>query len=451
MADLRYGREGRRMKERLTNNLGLKLLAILLAFLVWLVVSNASNPLKPDTKEVKVEILNEQVLTDSNLTYEVLGKSTVTVSYEVHTLDAYKISSADFRAYADMSELYDVTGSIPINIEVVNNKALIGSPSAKPGVIQIKTEAIQTKGFDLQVHINGEPAEGYALGAITLSPLHVDVTGAVSDIGKINSVGVEIEAGGATGDFSETLTPVFYDANGNELTMGDEISLNVAEVVCKIQVLKVKNLSLDFQVSGKVAPGYRFTGVESDVKSVSVEGMKSALASLNTLTIPGEQLKLDGATKDVQVQVDLSTLLPEEVTIAGDGLALANITLKVEPLETRGFKLDTKDIKLLGTTGGTLYTFDRGTLQLEIRGLSEDLDALGMETINPTMDVVGMEEGSHPGLLKLDLGDGFELITTEAFQILVSAEDEGTIAAVNSASQDTAEEMTDETTKEPES
>lgn len=55
------------MKERLTNNLGLKVLAILLAFFVWLIVSNVSNPLELKTQEVKVEILNEQVLKNSNL------------------------------------------------------------------------------------------------------------------------------------------------------------------------------------------------------------------------------------------------------------------------------------------------------------------------------------------------------------------------------------------------
>ncbi|MBS4986419.1 MAG: hypothetical protein KH024_19730, partial [Hungatella hathewayi] len=101
------------MKERLTNNLGLKVLAIFLAFFLWLIVSNVSNPVKQDSKEVVVDIINKEVLAESNLTYEVVGKSSVTVYYDVHTLDAYKISSSDFYAYADLSELYDVTGSIP--------------------------------------------------------------------------------------------------------------------------------------------------------------------------------------------------------------------------------------------------------------------------------------------------------------------------------------------------
>lgn len=436
------------MKERLTNNLGLKVLAILLAFFVWLIVSNVSNPLELKTQEVKVEILNEQVLKNSNLTYEVIGKSTVTVSYEVHTLDAHKISNQDFRAYADLSELYDVTGSIPIKIEVVNNKPLINNPSARPGVLQIETEAIQTKGFDLQTHIIGNAEEGYAQGTITLSPNHVDVTGAISAIGKINSVGVEIDLNGRNADFTSALTPVYYDANGNELEMGDEISLNISDVVCKVQILKVKNLNLDFQVSGKVASGYRFTGVESDVKAVSVEGMKSALASLSTLTVPGDLLKLDGATRDISVQVDISSLLPEDVILAGGEEIVASIVLKVEPLETRGLKVATEDIIFTGTEAGKTYAFSTKTLQVDIRGLTEDLDALDLEKLNLEVDVSHMEDGSNKGTLTMDLGEVFELVSAEAFEVLVESEVSDTAVDTKGTEGTTAEETTKETIKE---
>ena len=67
-----------------------------------------------DTVEVPVEIVNSDVLTKNNLTYEVVGKSTTTVQYEVKTTNAYRIRSSDFRAYADMTDMWSVTGAIPI-------------------------------------------------------------------------------------------------------------------------------------------------------------------------------------------------------------------------------------------------------------------------------------------------------------------------------------------------
>ncbi|MEG2700190.1 MAG: hypothetical protein RR995_03240, partial [Hungatella sp.] len=134
------------MKERLINNLGLKILAIFLAFFVWLIVVNVSNPVVTRTQEVPVEMIGQEILAKSNLTYEVLGKNSVTVSYEVRTRDAYRVGAGDFYVYADLAELYDVTGSIPLKVDIANQevKSMIeGTPTAKPGVIRVKTEKVQ--------------------------------------------------------------------------------------------------------------------------------------------------------------------------------------------------------------------------------------------------------------------------------------------------------------------
>ena len=142
------------MKERLTNNIGLKLLSLFLAFFLWLLVVNVSNPEVERSKEVQVEIVNEGVLTAAGQTYEIVGKNTVTVSYRVRTLDEYRISSSDFRAYIDLEDLYDVTGAVPVSVEVVGHKELIDSDSVsiKPNVIHVETEALQRKRFALETH-----------------------------------------------------------------------------------------------------------------------------------------------------------------------------------------------------------------------------------------------------------------------------------------------------------
>ena len=114
------------MKRKLTNNLGLKLLSIGLAIAAWLMVVNVVNPLVVDSEEVPVEMVNEDILSKANLTYELIGKKTVTVTYEVRTRDRYKVSAKDFYAYADLANLYDVTGAIPVNVEVINR---VFSPS----------------------------------------------------------------------------------------------------------------------------------------------------------------------------------------------------------------------------------------------------------------------------------------------------------------------------------
>ena len=84
------------MKEKLTNNLGLKFLSIALAIIGWFMVVDVVNPLVEGTVEVPVEMINEDILTKADLTYEVVGKKSVTVTYQVRSRDRYRIKSSDF-------------------------------------------------------------------------------------------------------------------------------------------------------------------------------------------------------------------------------------------------------------------------------------------------------------------------------------------------------------------
>ena len=216
------------MKEKLTKNMGIKLMSLFCAFFVWLAVVNVANPSKTVTREVPVEIINAQVLERSNLTYEVMGKKTATISFKVRTKDDYKVKAADFRAYADLSEMYDVTGSIPIKVEVLNNEELLETVPVvrSPEVIKIQTETLQTKAFTLQAYPYGSLSEGYQAGTVTIAPTQVAVKGPISQVGQISNVGIEFNIDGAMENISGTATPMFFDANGNSLEdLGETVQL----------------------------------------------------------------------------------------------------------------------------------------------------------------------------------------------------------------------------------
>ena len=89
-----------------------------------------------------------------------------------------KIQAEDFRATVDLENLYDITGAVPVMVEVVGNRDLIGGmPTARPGVIRVDTENVQNKVFSLDTHEEGEPESGYEVGAVTLSSRSVRVSG----------------------------------------------------------------------------------------------------------------------------------------------------------------------------------------------------------------------------------------------------------------------------------
>lgn len=412
------------MKEKLTNNLGLKFLSITLAIFAWFMVVNVVNPLVVDSEEVPVEMINEDILSKANLTYEVVGKRTVTVTYEVRTRDRYRVSANDFYAYADLANLYDVTGSIPVTVEVTNRdtRSLIeGAVTVKPGVVRIQTEELQRKRFEVVPHVGGKPEDGYAVGNVLVRPETVYVTGAVSVVGQISSVGVEIDTSGMNSDISGSSKIILYDANGNQLDdLGDDITLSRNEVDYQVSILKVKELSLDFQVMGEVAEGYRFTGVESNVRTISVEGMRSVLASMGTLVVPGELLNIEGATSDVTVEVDLNELLPDNISMAASSAQTAMIVLKVEPLEERSAVLRVRDLELIGLSEEYEYEIEEEEITVWIQGLPEDLDRLDERNLTGRVDVTGMGAGDFVAEVQIELADGFEITESDLLHIHIT-------------------------------
>ncbi len=424
------------MKERLANNFSLKLLSLFLAFFLWLLVVNVSNPRIEGTREVELEILNENILEDAGLTYEIVGKNTVTVTYNVRTLDGYKIDASDFRAYIDLADLYDVTGAVPVNLEVVNNNTLIQSPEVKPGVIHVETEELQKKRFDLKAETTGEPEEGYALGDLTLEPEYLYISGPVSQVGQISEVGVEIAVDGANANLNGTAEPVFYDANGNKLDMGDKVSYDVPEIGYEVEVLKVKSLPLDFQVTGTVADGYRYAGLSSDVQSVPVAGLKSSLSNLTTITIDDPQLTIQGTTKSKTVKIDLTQYIPEDVTIVG-GKTEAVVTLDVEELDTRVLTLDLNDISKSGAQSHYHYSYSTESVEVTVQGLSEDLDAMAEVDLNASIDLTGLGVGTTAGKLEFDLAEGVEVLGYTDFQVTVSEQEQAVDSDQASAAEET--------------
>lgn len=414
------------MEKKLTNNLGLKILSVFLAFFVWLAVVNISNPDKTGSQEVPLEILNDKILESSGKTYELLyDKSTVTVSYKVRTLNSGSIKPSDFRAYIDLADMYEPTGAVPVKVEVKNNKNLISTATlvTKPGVIRVQTEDLQRKPFDLTVFVEGEAENGYNKGIPTISPTYVYVSGPVSLVGRISKVGIVIKADGASSDLSGTETVKCFDANDNELTelTNDErLTFSRSEIDYTLPILKEKSLSLNFETEGKVADGYRFTGIECSTNFVGVKGLKSNLADVNSINIPKSELNLDGATGDKEVVLDLNQYLPKGVELSKPSDNQLKVILKVEAMESRTYELPVSQIKQVGTSALYDYGYDKESVNVVIRGLKEDLDLLDVRTLQAEVDVSGLEPGAHDAKLSFVLENAYELVISGTLQVTIT-------------------------------
>lgn len=402
-----------------TNNLVLKISSLAVAFLVWIIVVNVSNPIVTRNISVPLNVVNANIITDAGKTYSLMGANSVTVSYEVRSRDQSRIGASDFNASIDLGDMYDITGAVPIAVEVVNNKDLIiGAVASKPSIVRVSIEDLQRKEFTLTTKITGTPSDGFSVGEVKLDKTNVVVTGPVSVIGQISQIGVEIDVTGLDSDESGRAELKYFDANGNAFIISDSrVSKSFDNVGYSLVMLNGRTLALNFDVGGTAAQGYKFTGAESATKSIQVRGQPEVLEGLDSITVPASALSVEGATGDVNVTVDIKNFLPANVTAVGD--TKVNVTLKVEALDKKSLTLTVNDLNIVGAKPGVATNIVPEKITVVVSGLSANLESVTNADLKATLDVSEMNSGSNTGSLKFEPATGLSVDSYTPFEVII--------------------------------
>lgn len=425
-----------------TNNLVLKISSLAVAFLVWIIVVNVSNPIVTRNISVPLNVVNANIITDAGKTYSLMGANSVTVSYEVRSRDQSRISASDFNASIDLGDMYDITGAVPIAVEVVNNKDLIiGAVASKPSIVRVSIEDLQRKEFTLTTKITGTPSDGFSVGEVKLDKTNVVVTGPVSVIGQISQIGVEIDVSGLDSDESGRAELKYFDANGNAFVISDSrVSKSFDNVGYSLVMLNGRTLALNFDVGGTAAQGYKFTGAESTTKSIQVRGQPEVLEGLDSITVPASALSVEGATGDVNITVDIKNFLPANVTAVGD--TKVNVTLKVEALDKKSLTLTVNDLNIVGAKPGAATNIVPEKITVVVSGLSANLESVTNADLKATLDVSEMNAGSNTGSLKFEPATGLSVDSYTPFEVIIgnhtSEKNETTTAAEQSSTETAA-------------
>ena len=424
-----------------TNNLVLKISSLAVAFLVWIIVVNVSNPIVTRNISVPLNVVNANIITDAGKTYSLMGANSVTVSYEVRSRDQSRISASDFNASIDLGDMYDITGAVPIAVEVVNNKDLIiGAVASKPSIVRVSIEDLQRKEFTLTTKITGTPSDGFSVGEVKLDKTNVVVTGPVSVIGQISQIGVEIDVTGLDSDESGRAELKYFDANGNAFVISDSrVSKSFDNVGYSLVMLNGRTLALNFDVGGTAAQGYKFTGAESTTKSIQVRGQPEVLEGLDSITVPASALSVEGATGDVNITVDIKNFLPANVTAVGD--TKVNVTLKVEALDKKSLTLTVNDLNIVGAKPGVATSIVPEKITVVVSGLSANLESVTNADLKATLDVSEMNVGSNTGSLKFEPATGLSVDSYTPFEVIIgnhTSEKNETTTAAEQSSMETA-------------
>lgn len=430
-------------RKYILNNLGIKIISILVAFIVWMVIINIEDPYKEKTFTVPVETINEDALVSVNKVYEVIegGTAQVKVKGKKSVVDGLK--PTDIRATADLSNLSAVNAVaiVPRLVKNVSSEPILECTQ----VLKVSLEDMASKQVKVSVLTEGTPDEGFSVGDCFARPNMIEVTGGQSAIDKIDSVKVTINVNGASEDFTSRVKPVAYDAEGEEV-VSSTLTFGTPRIKATVHILETKTIPVKIKITGTPADGYEFVQAECLPEKIEIAGSTKNLSAINEVEIPIDITGMKSSSGAVEQNIITQDYLPEGVTVLSD-YAQVSLRIEIEKQEKKTIDIPVDVIKFASLDDALKAEILESAdyIQIVVQGRQKILDSFEDDGYTAFVDCEGLREGRHSLTVKLDLGDTCTLLKSEKVTVRITKR-----KASDEAERTPAPEVTDKATASPE-
>ena len=214
-------------------------------------------------------------------------------------------NTQNFNLYLNLRDLSIGQHRVQIKESGLNSELTY---NIKPKYVTVNIQRRETKKFAVDVDYNKESlATDYEAGKTEVSPDTVTVTGAASEIEKINKVIVKpILPKGIKSTFDQEVLVQALDKNGKTVN----VTLDPQTVHVKIPItIQSKQVSINLKQKGD-SNNSNFT-LESDVKSIRIFGTQAQMDNINdSIDVPVDVTDVTGNTKK---SIDLAGALGNKV------------------------------------------------------------------------------------------------------------------------------------------
>lgn len=412
-----------KLKMSLTNNIGLKFLAVLIALVLWLAIVNVNDPEKTITvSNIPISVTNESAITSRDMVYNVKSEQYLNITVSGKRSIVSNLSAEDFRATASLKELSKVN-SIPVDVITKNaslgRKITIVKQSAQ--TILVDVENVEEKDFtDLVVEYTGKVADGYVAGLSSMSTDEVTVKAPTSIIDKIKKVAVRCSLDGTNTNISKKCPVILYDKNDKEIK-SDEIELSDKKIRVNVNVLRAKQVpisTINKDELGKPADGYVVDDVILSSDSITVYGSEESLDSIESLDIQ-DDIDVSDAKGDVTQNIDVTGKLPKGLSVSGESTITVKVLIK--KLITRTFEYDASEVSLNDLSSDLDVQLVTKKVKVTLQGEEEVISQLTKDDMAISADLGKVKEGTTTVHVDVAVPDNTTLMNNVTIKIKAKA------------------------------
>ena len=376
------------------SNISWFLVALALAFFVWLLATAEADPIQ----ERQYASIPVQINSDPELTITYQSREAVSVTVRAPLSSLSKLTREDITVRAELRDLG--AGTHSVELETSATRRAVVDP--QPRQVTVTLEELLSQEVPIVADVSEIPPAGYEYDEPIFQRSQVTITGAATRVQSVTAVraGIDLSGQRDTLEIDLRLTPIDADGNPVSGVTLDPQNVGVTVPVTLREDARIVSVEPDID-SDSLPEGYDVTSISYDPKTVMVIGPEDAMARLPD-GLPTERITLEGITEDFDVAVPV-LFDYEDLTLLGE--RTISVSVSVTALEeTEIFEeIPVAVVGLDETLAAELVT-DRVTVF--VSGPRPIISALENDDISAVLDLNGFSPGTYDVALSVTSSEG---------------------------------------------
>ena len=413
------------MKKILLNNLKFKIIAVVLAFIIWAVVVTITDPTVTKTVDgIPITITNEEAVLDGTQVYTIVSGSTASVTITGSRSTVYRVMKPSaFVATADFSAV-SVTGTVDVSVELSDEyseyKSLVDLETKSQ--VTIALDSIESRVFTPVPEFVGTPAEGFETSSIIFDPEKITVYAPSEILKSIHGVVLKIDVTDASADLNTVVEPIIIDYSGNVVEKSSSVYTDVDTVNVSAGLVQSKDVKLVATATGTVADSYSFGGITLSQETIKIKGAPDDIAGISQIDLGA--INIDGATENVVTAINVAELLPNGVSLYDESQSVVTVTATIDKSTTKKVMLDSTSIAIQNLPSG-YYAMVKGDVTIEISGALSVIEKLTASSLEAYVDLSKATIGTSEYTIYMKLPTGVTASENTATVVVSNDADSG--------------------------
>lgn len=276
-------------------NLAAKILALIMAIILWMYVMNEQNPPVETSFSIPLEVQN----LSGNYT---VADAPETVKVKVRGLRnvVASLAAADIKAYLDLRGVTEGRQSVKVHVVIPPNLELA---EVNPDQVMVRINTMAARQIPVEIHYLGTAVTGAMVGKAVAAPLQVTVQGPKSILDTVDRVIATVDLNAKNSDFTAESPLTVLSRDGK---LVDGVSCNPMKVSIAVTMAKVPNkkvVEIKAQTYGEVGAGFVLKRIVVEPETIEIQGNIQEMEKTDVIyTVP---INLTNLTKDTSQETKL--------------------------------------------------------------------------------------------------------------------------------------------------